>query len=127
MANYCNIFSIRCFTIAAGIVVMIVGSAVVCCSSGYDPMYPQVKVVVEDSENGGDVKKEPLHLQTVLVAAGRRVAVINGRTLNIGDQIGQYRLQSIDGEEVQLCSAEGDKKLQLHPNIIIHKQVNGAD
>ncbi len=117
--------------VCGAVMVLLLLSSAVSWAKNYDPMRPQVVVAQASTSDGSDVTTQDLRLQAILVAAGRRVAVVNGETLKVGDMIGAYKLHSISSTYVKLRAANGkiagEKKLQLHPNIVIRKQVNGAN
>lgn len=60
---------------------------------------------------------EGLVLQSVLVAADRRAAVISGRMVAIGGSVGGYRLVQVGENDVTLSGPEGIKTLKLFPAV----------
>jgi MSHA biogenesis protein MshK len=59
-----------------------------------------------------------LVLQSVLIAPQRRLAVINGRTLAIGERIDGATVVDIQAHEVVLKRASGDLTLRLVPRYV---------
>ncbi len=55
----------------------------------------------------------PPALQMVLVGGGRRIAVIDGELLNIGDEIRGLKLLQIHDESVVLNTPQGPRTLPL--------------
>lgn len=59
-----------------------------------------------------------LVLQSVLIAPQRRLAVINGRTLAVGERIGDATVAAIQPHEVVVKRASGELTLRLVPRYI---------
>jgi MSHA biogenesis protein MshK len=80
-----------------------------------DPTRPAVG---PGSGSGGDAAATLPQLQVVLIgrgAAGRRVAVINGQALRIGDKFDGAVLTGISGSEVVLRNGNKVRVLKLFP------------
>lgn len=60
--------------------------------------------------------KAGLVLQSVLIAPGRRTAIIGGRHLAIGDRLGDLTLVRVEETEVLLRGPEGSRTLRLFPD-----------
>ena len=56
----------------------------------------------------------PLHLQSVLIDGARRVAVIDGRRVRVGDRVGGGVVAAIEPAEVRLDAPSGRVRLPLH-------------
>ena len=54
-------------------------------------------------------------LQSVLISPGRRVAIISGKTVSIGEKFGEARVVKITESEVLLRSGTGLQALKLFP------------
>lgn len=67
--------------------------------------------------------QEGLILQSVLVAADRKAAVISGRTVALGASVAGYRLVQVTENDVTLSGPEGIKTLKLFPAV----QMRDAD
>lgn len=52
-------------------------------------------------------------LESILIAASRRITVINGQFLHVGDEISGFTVTAINPQSVQLKSAEGEITLQI--------------
>ena len=52
-------------------------------------------------------------LQSILVSPTRRIAIVNGESLQKGDQIGSARVVEIEPWFVQLRGSEGDIELRM--------------
>lgn len=88
-----------------------------------DPTRPVI-VTPAPSES---IEKRPaaevLVLQSVLVAADRKAAVISGRMVALGSSVGGYRLVRVSENDVTLSGPEGLKTLKLFPAV----QMRDAD
>jgi MSHA biogenesis protein MshK len=70
---------------------------------------------------GGDGVATGVHglvLQSVLIAPQRRLAVINGRTLAVGERIGDVTVAAIQPHEVVMKRASGEFTLRLVPRYV---------
>lgn len=56
-------------------------------------------------------------LQSVLIAAGRRVAVINGQTVALGGMVGEAKVIRISETEVVLRRGAENEVLKLYPGV----------
>jgi MSHA biogenesis protein MshK len=56
----------------------------------------------------------PLHLQSVLIDGARRIAVIDGRRVRVGDRVGGGVVAAIEPTEVRLDAPSGPVHLPLH-------------
>jgi MSHA biogenesis protein MshK len=52
-------------------------------------------------------------LRAVLIGKGRRVAVINGRALGVGDTVDGAEVLSIDAGRVRIRTPDGERELAL--------------
>lgn len=71
--------------------------------------------------SGGDRVATGVHglvLQSVLIAPQRRLAVINGKTLAVGERIGDVTVTAIQPHEVVVKRASGELTLRLVPRYI---------
>ncbi len=57
-----------------------------------------------------------LALSAIMIGSGKRIAVINGRIVHIGDQVGFAKVVSIEPNQVQLISSQGMETLTLLVN-----------
>jgi len=57
-------------------------------------------------------------LQSVLISPQRRLAVINGRTLAVGERIGDATVAAIWSHEVIIKRTSGDVTLRLVPRYV---------
>ena len=81
-----------------------------------DPMRPPAEAsspIARGEAQGGTSSR----LQSVLISPGRRVAVIDGRTVGIGERVGDATLIAIAESEVTLQRGAERQTLKLHPGI----------
>lgn len=57
------------------------------------------------------------HLQSVLVSPQRRVAIINGETVTVGDMVGEARVVRILESEVVLRAGDEVRIVKMYPDI----------
>ncbi len=80
-----------------------------------DPMRPPAFAAPasagESSSAGG------LVLQSTLVSDGRRIAMIDGKPMKVGDRIGAARIVSIDASTVTLREAKTIRVLKLYQGV----------
>jgi MSHA biogenesis protein MshK len=96
-----------------------------------DPMRPPAFT----APIGGDSAGTPapgLVLQSTLLSHGRRIAMIDGKPMKVGDKIGGARIVAIDPSSVTLREGETTRVLELfqgvqvtHPNAV-RKPVSAA-
>lgn len=89
---------------------------------------PSLLVVVPGGVAMPAVPAEP-QLQSVLVstrAGGRRVAVIDGQSLRVGEEFGGAVLSRITETEVELRRGSGRQVLRLFPAADLKAAPNGA-
>jgi MSHA biogenesis protein MshK len=63
-------------------------------------------------------------LQSVLVAPGRKVAIISGQAVSLGEKFGDARVIKITESEVALSGSNGVQTLKLFPGVEIHEASN---
>lgn len=79
-----------------------------------DPTRPPDAPLIGEAGPAG-VRQAP-QLQSVLVSSnGRRVAVIDGRTVRVGDRVGNASVASIAGTSVVLRRGKASETLRLYP------------
>lgn len=87
-----------------------------------DPLRPPATFSAGKGEAPASDAAE-LVLQSVLIAAGHREAVISGRTVSIGQSIQGYRLKSLDERSARLVGPQGELRLQLNSVQIQSREV----
>jgi MSHA biogenesis protein MshK len=89
---------------------------VACAQDLADPMRPPPAMLAPPPGAPGEataMAASGLVLQSVLVADDRRVAVIGGRTVRVGERVGTWRLVRVGDAEATLRGPEGTKVLKL--------------
>lgn len=82
-----------------------------------DPMRPPAYAAPEGGAAGELPSGGGLVLQSTLLSKGRRIAVIDGKPVKVGDRIGKARIVSIDPGAVTLREANTTRVLQLYPGV----------
>lgn len=77
-----------------------------------DPTRPAGMSAAAVRQSGGAA------LQTTIVSPGRSLAVINGRTVSVGDRIGDATIVEIRPYEVVLRSRTGIKVMRMVPPLV---------
>lgn len=62
-------------------------------------------------------------LQSVIIAPGRRAAIINGHTVELGEKYGDARLVEVSERGVVLRGKQGKQVMQLFPGVEMKKRV----
>ena len=78
----------------------------------YGPMRPPAIAGTGEQTSGGERV-----LQSTLLSQGRRIAIIDGKPMNVGDRIGAARIVSIDASTVTLSEANRIMVLQLYHGV----------
>lgn len=86
-----------------------------------DPTRP-ANAILEAEATGSDAPVLPV-LQSVLISPKRKVAVISGQTLHVGEKFGAAMLIKINAQEVVLKNGTELQTLKLYPDI--QKQMAG--
>ncbi|HXA47765.1 MAG TPA: MSHA biogenesis protein MshK [Burkholderiaceae bacterium] len=83
-----------------------------------DPTRPPVGIGQTPADAG--VPAEP-ELQSILISPSRRIAIISGKTVQVGDKFGDARVAAINSSEVVLKTGKNLRVLKLYPSL--HNQV----
>jgi len=110
MAEYLNKTMRRCL---CG---MLLVSPVVFAQSMVDPTRPPTTLNSGMNQELGDVTSGPV-LQSVFISANRRVAMISGKTVVVGEKFGDASVASITEKEVVLRTGKEVQILKLFPGI----------
>ena len=101
--------------IVVSVVTMVLLASAISCAALYDPMRPQVATTVASAVKAGG---DEFHLEAIVVSEQRRVAVIDGKSLNVGDTYNGFRVKSIINSAVTLTGSGGQQRLTLQPTIV---------
>lgn len=80
-----------------------------------DPTRPPNMIEVSAAESGSRASGPVL--KSILLSSNRRLAVIDDRTVNVGDRVGDARVIAIDADSVKLRGTEGVTLLRLLPEV----------
>jgi hypothetical protein len=82
-----------------------------------DPMQPPASAYLAPANAAGGEQASGggLVLQSTLLSGGRRIAMIDGKPMQVGDRIGRARIVSIDPGAVTLRESNTTRVLQLYP------------
>jgi MSHA biogenesis protein MshK len=81
-----------------------------------DPMRPPAATSVSPQETAGG-EAAPSRLQSVLISSSRRIAVIDGRAVKIGERVGDATVVAIAPSGVTLQRGDARETLKLHPGV----------
>ena len=90
-----------------------------------DPTRPS-SALGDGGDDGVATGVHGLVLQSVLIAPQRRLAVINGKTLAVGERIGEATVVAIRPQDVVLKRPSGEFTLRLVPRFVTRAQNNKA-
>ncbi|OQY23843.1 MAG: hypothetical protein B6I37_04715 [Desulfobacteraceae bacterium 4572_35.2] len=107
-------FEYRGVALAVAIVVIGLINATPSIAGVHDPMRPQVESVAADSVA---LEKTEFHLEATMVSVQRRVAIIDGSTVSVGDQYQGHSVTSINEGCVVLAQRGKKTSLTLQPII----------
>ncbi len=82
-----------------------------------DPMRPPAFAAPAGAATGDQSSGGGLVLQSTLLSKGRRIAMIDGKPMKVGDRIGSARIISIDPGAVTLREANKTRVLKLYPGV----------
>ncbi len=82
-----------------------------------DPTRPPDASLIGDLDTTTPVSS-PYRLSAILVAEGRRIAVINGRPVQAGDRVSHAKVLRILRDKVVLRASTGDLTIRLLPTSI---------
>lgn len=95
-----------------------------------DPTRPPVSIGTAADPAADKPKAEP-ELQSILISPTRRVAVIDGQTVALGEKFGEARVVRITEGEVVLRNGQDLQVLKLFPKFEKHRKSersnNGAE
>jgi MSHA biogenesis protein MshK len=101
---------------------LVISPAVVLAGVLRDPT--RIPVEVSGPTAAGEEAAAPdSGLQSVLIAPGRRAAIINGQTVEQGGKYGDSRLIKVNEGSVVLRGPQGKQVLMLFPGVEIKKSV----
>jgi MSHA biogenesis protein MshK len=84
-----------------------------------DPMQPPALVAPAGTGTGAGESAGGGVLQSTLLSKGRRIAMIDGKPMQVGDRIGEATIVAIDPASVTLREAGATRVLQLYQGVEI--------
>ena len=100
----------------AGVPLAAAASMVSAASTLADPTRPPA-IFAQPGEQAGDEPAGKPVLQSVIISPGRKIAIISGQTLKLGERYGDARLVKITETEVVLRTENEYQSLKLYPQI----------
>lgn len=92
-----------------------------------DPTRPPASLAHAQGESDGAAATSAVPaLQSVIVGPNRKIAVINGQAVKLGDKYGEARVVKIDEAEVVLKNGDVLQTLKLFPSIEKKSAVDSA-
>ena len=106
-------------SIALGLLMIVVFDARAAIQ--HDPMRPAAPFLPQPQQqtHAPDMENhDTLVLQSIIFSSQRKIAIINGQYLHIGESIGAYKLKGLSANQAQLQDSEGRLYLlELVPGI----------
>ena len=85
-----------------------------------DPTRPSAGLESAGTETAAPVERG---LQSIIIAPGRRAAIINGQTVELGGIYGDARLIQVNERSIVLRGKRGKQVMQLFPGVKMQKRV----
>ncbi|QKK02566.1 MAG: GspB domain-containing protein [Pseudomonadota bacterium] len=97
------------------LIVMLAGGCVLQAAGPPDPTRPpdSAEISAWFGAPADGEREQPYRLQSVLISPQRRIAVINGQRVQIGDRLGSARVNAIEPDGVVLEAAGNQRFLTL--------------
>ena len=88
-----------------------------------DPTRPAINLYSSGKGGGAVARRNAVKrgLQSVIISPQYRAAIINGKTVRLGDKYGNSRLVEVRENSVVLQNAQGRRVLELFPRVNIRK------
>lgn len=93
------------------------GMAMAACAAAAAPFPDPTRPpgATQAGPSGGGAEAPALRLESVLIAPDRRIAVINGQAVRVGQKVGDARVVRITETEVALREGAATQVLKLFP------------
>ncbi|MBI5918890.1 MAG: hypothetical protein HY849_05915 [Nitrosomonadales bacterium] len=85
-----------------------------------DPTRPPAELSAPVADAARSVAEGDV-LQSVILAAGRRAAIINGQEVRVGERYGNAKLVEVGEGQAVLQGPQGRRVLSLFPDVVIRK------
>ena len=91
-----------------------------------DPMRPPSFAATSGGETAEESQLGPV-LQSTVLSNGRRIAMIDGKSMKVGDKIGEARIVTIDPASVTLREGKTTRVLEMFQGIkVTHPKPPGS-
>ena len=105
------------FVVRCGLVFACVFAPLACAEGSLqDPTRPPAELSAPQGNTGAPVTSGP-QLQSVLISAHQRSAIISGQRVKVGEKLGDARVVMISENEVILKGGSGLQTLKLFPDV----------
>ena len=104
--------------VACVVVLLMTGDMSIAWASDLiDPTRPPASLGIFRGDDGGvDIDSGPI-LQSVLISPGRRIAIISGHAVQVGEKVGDATVVKIADDEVTMRSGTKMETLKIFPGI----------
>src|SRR3990167_5164008 len=85
-----------------------------------DPTRPPDRVLTP-------AKAQPLTLTAIFIYPHKRIAIINGQAVTMGDRVGEFTITSINTYSVELVGSQNNREMLQLVTIPIKQKVSGTD
>lgn len=102
--------------LCAGMLVMFLASGA-WAEGASDPTRPPAALLAEPTGAAPGAGPASARLQSVLISAGRKSAIIGGQLVHVGDKYGEARVTRITESEVALKTGSTTEILKLFPDV----------
>lgn len=92
-----------------------------------DPTRPPLSIAEPVADAGGAAVIPPAGLQSILVGKFRRIAIIDGQTVELGGRIGDAKLVEVNATSVVLRTPQGRRVLTLFPDAKVIARKSGTE
>jgi len=82
-----------------------------------DPTRPPASILVPSAAGGAELAPVPAGLQSILISKTRRIAIIDGETVELGGKHGDAKLIEVNEGSVVLRGAQGRQEMTLFPDV----------
>jgi MSHA biogenesis protein MshK len=103
--------------------IMLAASSLFAATALAQPLADPTRPPREGPAEQRQAEAAPTRLQSVLISAGRSIAVIDGRAVRVGERVGDATLVSIAPSEVTLQRGAERQRLTLLPGAVEKKRV----
>lgn len=92
-----------------------------------DPTRPAIEIGMPSVAEGPGPGPASSGLQTIYISPGRRAAIINGKTVELGAKYGEDKLVEVNERGVVLQGNQGRKALALFPGVQLTRKTTSPE